>query len=324
MSTITMKSTKQEMFEAYTEMKKKLDIQASLKDDPIADQEKARKTAVVESADAIVRMNILAPEITEKYQNLCEAVKMKEDQLKELYEIESEANSLIALINAHKDKKHELEEKYRLLTEEAAAALTAKKQEIVEEINVLKAEKEEILKNTNAENEALIAANNQKRSREEEEYAYNLKRARKLADDKWEDEKATREKAIAEKEADLAKTEAELAAREEKMEELETKVAEIPELIAKAMEEGKKAGKAEAEKSHVFEVRSINTKNEYEQKTLQDKVERLTVELTAANVKVDALQEKLDAAYTQMRDLASETVKSANGVKIIDRENTGK
>lgn len=324
MSTITMKSTKQEMYDAYMAMKEKVDAKVALKDDPVAQKEAARQQEVLVSAGSIAHMNILAPEIVDKYTALCEAVELKEKSLKEMYDIEKEANSMIALINAHKDKKVELEEKYKAMTEDMQEEFNDKKATLAAELEEMKKQKEAVLKATIEENNALIADIKKQRERNEEEYKYDLRRSRKVENDAWNDEKATREKEIAMKEAELAEAEAKLEVREAKIAELEEKVAGIPELIAQATEDGKKAGKADADKSHVFEVRSINTKNEYEQKSLQDRVDRLTAELAAANVKVDTLQEKLDAAYAQMRELASETVKSANGVKIIDRENTGK
>ena len=38
----------------------------------------------------------------------------------------------------------------------------------------------------------------------------------------------------------------------------------------------------------------------------------------------EILQDKLDSAYAQMKELASETVKSSGGVKILDRDNNTK
>ena len=77
-------------------------------------------------------------------------------------------------------------------------------------------------------------------------------------------------------------------------------------------------------KSWGFEKRAIEQKNEYEQKALNDKIKRLETDLTEAKDTIATLQEKLDSAYAQMRELATDTVKCNGGVKILDRENSGK
>lgn len=322
MSELTMKnSTKQELFDAYTAMKKKMDELAAAKDDPIAEKERLRKDGVIKSAQDMIDKNVFAPEIIAQYKDICEAVEMKKVELNDLYGIEAEANSIVALINTHKDKEQELKEKYKILTDEAIANFEIAKAKIRDEIEALNIRKEDILASTEQEHKALMKEFEKKRARDEEEYEYNLRRNRKVANDKWEDEKNSREKELAEKEAEMRKVEAELAAREEKMEELEMKVSQISELVEAAREEGIKKGKADEQKSNAFEVRAINQKNEYEQQSLKDRIARLEDDLSATRAKNETLQEKLDEAYKQMRDLASETVKSANGVKIIDREN---
>ena len=295
-----------------------------MKDDPVVVQENKRKAAVLVSADEVAEMDILSPVVVQQYKDLREAIEMKKTTLKDLYDIEAEASSLVALINAHKDKEQELKDKYKKLSDDLEVEYQEKKALKENELIELEIKKEEVLNMTASENKSLVEELDKARKREKEEYEYNLRRERKIAEDKWNDEKAAKEKALAERESSIAETEAELAAKEEYIEDLERKVSEIPALIEAATNEGIKNGKADADKSNAFEVRSINQKNEYEQAALRDRVTRLESDLDASNAKNDVLQEKLDAAYAQMRELAAETVKSAGGVKIIGNENSGK
>lgn len=324
MSELTMKNTKQELYDAYMAQKKQLEARSAMKDDPVVAQENKRKAAVLVSADEVAEMDILSPGVVQQYKDLREAIEVKKAALKDLYDIEAEASSLVALINAHKDKEQELRDKYKKLSDDLETEYQEKKSLKENDLLELEIKKEEVLNMTASENKALVAELDKSRKREKEEYEYNLKRERKIAEDKWNDEKAAKEKALAERESSIAETEAELAAKEEYIEDLERKVSEIPALIEAATNEGIKKGKADADKSNAFEVRSINQKNEYEQASLRDRVSRLESDLTASNAKNDVLQEKLDAAYAQMRELAAETVKSAGGVKIIGNENSGK
>lgn len=321
---VTMKSTKAELFEAYNKVKTQLDAQVAMKDDPVAKQKEAAKTKVLETAEQVSGLDILNPTIVEQYKNLCEAIEMKKTELEELYGIQKEANSMVALINAHKDKAKELTDKYAVLTAEAVKTLEDKKAALNEEIKELEANKKAVLTATAEENKQLRKELEKERKRNEEEYSYNLTRSRKVENDKWTDEKVAREKVLAAKEADVTARAIAVAEKEDYIAELEAAKAATPDAVKMAFDEGVKKGKADADKSHAFETRHLNTKHEYETNSLNDKIERLTSALEDEKKHAASLQVKLDEAYKQMRELASETVKSTGGVKILNHEATGK
>lgn len=321
---INAKSTKTEVFEAYNELKAKLDELNAMKDDPMAEAAKAERERVFESAEKIVETGILNTEIVKQYSDLKQAIADKQKMLKELYNIEAEANSMVALINAHKDKEIELKAKYDALKAELDAELAEKKATMQTQIDELVKLKNDELAARRKENDELKKALAVERQREEEEYTYNLKRIRKQDNDSWNDEKTTREKQLSDKETAVLARETAIADKEKYVAELEVKVNAIPAAIELAKEEGMKKGKAEADKSWSFEKRNIEMKNTYEQKALADQVARLEKDLQTEREAKKILQDKLDSAYAQMKELASETVKSSGGVKILDRENTGK
>lgn len=321
---VTAKSTKTEILEAYNEVKAKLDAMDSMKDDPMKKVAEAEIKRVSDSAETIVGKNILSPEIVGAYNDLMKDIESKKKTLKELYDIEIEANSMVAMINAHKEKEVELKAKYDSMKAELDAEVAEKKAKAQEELVKLADQKKETLENIRKESKELMNALNVERARNKEEYDYVTKRSRQKENDVWADEKATREKVLAEKEAAVKLRETEVSAKEEYIAELESKVAEIPTLVETAKAEGIKKGESDAGKSYSFEKRTIETKNEYEQKALKDTVARLEAALAAEKEAKETLQDKLDSAYAQMRELASETVKSSGGVKILDRETSGK
>ena len=233
-------------------------------------------------------------------------------------------NTLVALVNAHKDKAHELDEQYKLVKAEAEKNLQDTKAAIKDEIDALNKEKAEVLAIIRKEAADLKAQLKQERQREEEEYTYNRDRARKIAEDKWADEEAVKRKELEAWNNSIEERELSVIAQENHIGDLEQKVAEIPSLIESATTEGYEKGKSDAGKSWGFEKRAIEQKNEYEQKALHDKVERLETDLSDAKNTIVTLQNKLDSAYAQMRELATDTVKSNGGVKILDRETSGK
>lgn len=321
MSKITMKSTKQEIMEAYEEAMKKIAESESGKDDPVAAAKAENDKKIIESAQMIVEDNILNPVIIERYENLKNAIEMKNKELQELYGIETKANSLVAMINAYKDKEIELKDKYNARTKELDDEFTKKELILKEEIASLEKSKEDLINKIQNESNELTKSLNKKHKREEEEYEYNLKRSRKVENDRWEDEKAAREKELTEREAAVKADETELADRTSYIEELEKKVEEIPELIQDAKDKAFAEGKAKADKSNAFEVRALKQQNDYNTQILEDKVDRLYSEVDCLKAEKANLQAKLDDAYAQMRELAAETVKSTGGVKILSGQN---
>ena len=313
MEKITSKSTKSQILDAYNKAIKKLNEIEAGKDDPVSQKESQMKKETFEAADKIVAMGILNPEITGQYKSLELAIEMKKNELKDLYDLEVEANSLTAMINAHKDMQRELEEEAK-----------ENKKAIEAEIKALEAEleaKEEEVENEVTEERERVS---KIRQREEEEYQYNLKRKRQLEDDEWEDNKKARESVIASKEEDLVNKAKELSEKETYIADLEDKVASISDQVASAYEEGKKEGKAKADKSNAFEVRNLETKHEYEVLNLQNQIDRLEQDLETEKSKNNDLQNKLDDAYTQMRELATNTVQSVGGVKILSNDTATK
>ena len=316
MAEITMKSTKAEIMEAYKAAVEKLDTRDRMIDDPAKEAAAKLKTEVIKSADATAKEDIFNPEIIKKYNDLTEAIEIKQLELDELYGIETKANAMAAMINAYKEKNEELKEAQAAKEAEIEAELGEKKDTLKAEIEALKQQKQEIICSINAEAKARENEIKLTRSREEDEYTYNLKRSRKAENDKWEDEKAAREKILELRETAALEKETELNAKADHVKELEAK--EIPTLIAAATEEGIKKGKADADKSNAFEVRALKKDAEYQKQLLEDKNERLAEDLANARAEKVELQQKLDDAYAQMRELAAKTVESTGGVKILN------
>ena len=318
MAEITMKSTKAEIMEAYKAAVEKLDSKNAMIDDPAKEAAEKLKVEVIKSADATAKEDIFNPEIIKKYNDLTDAIEIKQLELDELYGIETKANAMAAMINAYKEKNEELKEAQAAKEAALEAELGEKKAVLETEIEILKQQKQEVMDSINTEAKAKEDEIKLARSREEDEYAYNLKRNRKAANDKWEDEKAAREKILELRETTALEKETELNAKADYIKELETKVEEIPTLIAAATEEGIKKGKADADKSNAFEVRALKKDAEYQMQLLEDKIERFASDLANTRAEKVELQQKLDDAYAQMTELAARTVESTGGVKILN------
>lgn len=303
---VSSKNTKQEILDALSEAQKEIKELKAKKFDPVAETVEKENKAAVESAKETVNSNLFSEEITKKFTDLEKAIEVKSAELKELYGVEKELQNLVAIVNAGKSKKTELEATYE-----------AKKAEMHRDIVDLQ-------ENYNSKNDALKKAYDESRNelekqrkREAEEFQYNLKRSREKEDDVWADEKAKREAVVAEKEATAKALLAEVEAKAEEYENLKAEVEKIPALIEKARTEGLEAGKKEAGKEYGYKSSMAEKEHEFEVKVLNNKVDSLTAELTKVTSANESLQEKLDNAYAQIRELATKTVESTGGVKIL-------
>lgn len=308
-----MKNTKQELFDAYDAALKELERVKALKESPADVMEEKRKLAMEENAAKAVESSVFSEEITQQYKDLQESIESKKAVLKELYDIETNASSLAAIINATKEKQYQLEADYKArkveLDNEYKAEVDKNQAELKEMQEAISLARKEV---RDARADELDKVHIE-RKREEEEYAYNLKRQRKIENDAWEDEKAVREKTLNDKEIAANNMFVEAESKLDELEELREKVAEIPTLIANAEKEGKEAGQKEAAKEYGYKKTMYEKEKEYEIGKLEDKVSMLEEKLAQEESKTVALQEKLDEAYSKMNTLASDTVK-ANGM----------
>lgn len=318
MAEVTLKSTKAEIMEAYKAAKAKLDAQAQLTDDPVKAAMAEKKTATLASADDIATQDILNPDIIAKYNDLKDAISIKQGELKNLYDLDAEAHSFVAMVNAYKAKEIELKEKYDEKVKELNNNHDVKAAELNDDINNLKQEKNDILNSIKKESDELKAALKKEREREEEEYDYNINRNRKAADDDWTDKVTKREKELNERIAAVRADEAEIAEKTAYIEELEKKVKEIPQMLQEATNEGIKKGKADADRSNAFEVRYLKQENEYKVKDFTNQISKLLEDVSSLTSEKTELRKKLDDAYAQMRELAADTVRSTGGVKILN------
>ena len=324
MEKVTSKSTKDVIYNAYKEALEKIAKMEQEKFDPVAEKEAARKKEMFKSADEIIKSGILNDTVIEQYLNLEAAIEAKKKELQEMYNIEKEASTFTALVNAHKDKEEELKTEYALKEKTAVEALEQRKAEIEAEIASLLENHKAKINKCNDEEEERKAEIKKARLREEEEYEYSRDRKRKLDEDQWADERNARISEMEELEASVMSREEAVSVREEKISEMEEQIKAIPGLVEEARQEGIKKGKTDAEKSHAFEKRHMETEFSYQKKDLEGQVERLQADLAAEKALNTSLQNKLDGAYAQMRELAADTVKSNGGVKILSGETSSK
>jgi chromosome segregation ATPase len=169
-----------------------------------------------------------------RYVQIQRAIVAKEQELKEIYEIQRSASTLTALIESHERQRAQLE-----------SDLSATKDRLQHEIELTRAHWEQEKKQRDAEARERDAAEAKRREREKEEYRYAFAREQQQAKDQFADETARAGKELAERKAqaekELAERERAVKAREEEAAALRQRVESFPKeleaAVAKAVKE---------------------------------------------------------------------------------------
>jgi hypothetical protein len=305
---ITLKNTKAEILDALTGALQRAEAAEKGRLNPErAEREKTEKKAV-ETANKAVEENIFSKELLDRYSDLKLAVSIAEKRLEELYGVERELLKLSLALDAGREKIAGIEAEKTEKSEAARKSLDA----LRDEYSVKKAELQ-------AEYDADLKKLKVLRERENEEFQYNLKRAREKENNAWADEKSARETALAEREARAARLLEETEAKAEYARGLEEKAAEIPALLEAEREKAKAEATAGLTRDFDFKTQLAQKDAQYAVKGLEDKIASLEKEHEASEKALAALQNKLDKAYAEMKELATKTVEAANGVKILDK-----
>ena len=303
---ITIKNTKAEILDALNaalEREKKIAI---TKSNPEKEEKEIKVAKAIESSKVNVEKNIFSEELNKKFNDLEIAIAAEEDKLKNLYGIEKELNELTLVINAGKDCVLEIENNKRI-----------KSEELDNEIKELELKYKQKSEDLQEEYEKMAKDLKTKRDRENEEYEYKIKREREIDSNKWNDEKSERENKLAKAEEETRRLLEEAKEKVEYIKELEEKVHRIPELLEKEYARGKKEITVELERDHKYETELLKKDYINQIDRQNDKIEALKEEIANVNNLNNMLQEKMDKAYAQLKELATKTVESAGGVKII-------
>lgn len=303
---ITLKNTKAEILDALNKALEREKNISKMKSNPEKEEKEKKVNTAIENSKKNVEANIFSVELINKFNELELAIQEEEAKLKDLYGIEKELNNLTVVANAGKDYLHDIE----LRKKEEEDKMNALIQNLTDEYK----KKSEDLKN---EYDIKAKTLKTERDREVEEYNYNLKRERQLDKNKWEDEKKLREDNLKNKEKEANILLEDVKIREKKLDELEKKVAEIPSIIDNEYERGKVDAKLELEKENEYKIELL--KKDYQNKIdrQEDKINSLNSEIEKLNTINISLQEKMDKAYNELKELASKTVEANGGVKIL-------
>ena len=303
---ITMKNTKAEMLEALNSALARAQAAETGKLNPVKVEKEQMEKKAVESAKAAMKQNIFSVELNNKFMDLQVAIAAEEARLQELYGVSAELQKLAQIIEAGRERQAQIDSENGAKIEEAKASLEVLKAEYTQKKAELQEEYDTLAKKLKVE-----------RTREAEEFQYNLKREREKENNIWEDGKAARELTLSKKEEQAQAILVEAEAKVEYIKALEAKVESIPALIESEKKAAVTSAIAELTREHEYKTALSDKDYQNSLARQNDKIAYLEKELESAGKSNAALQNKLDKAYTELRELATKTVESASGVKII-------
>ena len=178
-----------------------------------------------------------------KYSQICRAIAAKESELKEIYEIQRSASTLLAFLETQQRKQEEMQREFQ-----------TEKEQLQHEIETTRAEWETEKQQREQEIKERDAAEQKRRQRELEEYKYTFAREQQLARDRSGDELAKAQKELTERQTQLEREwgqrEKALAASEQELAELRARAAGFAHELQAAAEAAAAEATQRAEQQH--------------------------------------------------------------------------
>jgi len=350
---VSMKNTKKEMLEIINTLQLQIKEKAKTKLDPekikketknIETLQKAEQAASSDLSTQIHNLKIsinkelsaLSDKIeaeAEKHENLNQAIKLKQDELNEIYGIEKQAANLAAIIEAQNYAKEKFEaemaqnrenltnelDENRIKQENNLSAIREKLETQISETKLKwEKEKKEYLEALAEEK----AKTKNQRIRENEEYEYQMKRTQEIEKNKFSDEMDIIDKEIKQKKVDFEKfqqsktieldeREKRVAEQEQKMEQLQDKVDSFSGELEKAVNSSVK----EAQKhitDHFKQEEALLVKGfEGEKNVLKTKITALESLTKDQGKQIEKLNNQQEKAYKQVQEIAGKAVAGA-------------
>ena len=328
---ISMANTKKELLEAYEEAKGHFE---SLSED-LLDAEKARKrlekkvattTADAQAAqDPLKRLHDLRGTISreltelaerfetemETYRKIQSAIETKNEELNTIYEVETAASDLAALIDAQRVKKEQFEREMQ----DQKGAFEAEMEGIRTQWQREKSDRDRRVKEQ-------AEAIDKQRQREKEEYEYTFARDKAQRKNALDDELQTLEKELTVKRSEfehesqnrtaaLDTREEAIRGREKDIETLQKEVESFPKRNEAAVQKAVADATERLTANFKGDKALMEARFEGERNVLMGKIEALEKMVASQAAQISDLAKKNELAYEKVQDIANRAVTAA-------------
>ena len=334
---VSEKNTKADILRAYKAAQAEVKQLKAQKLNPVAEKKAKRKTATAEkvkelSVDSVAKtietlnsrtdsyLSQLREEFEGELGNLTEvrqAVADAKEELKEIFDIHAEAESLASLIEAKNQTKAEFD-----------AKMQADREAFLEEMKREKKAWELEKADYEAEWERKVKEDQERRTRELDDAKYLFQREKREQTDALNDELDSKRKAfmdqveVAEKNL---KEQREVFFKDRKtQEQLEATVKALEERVtgfetekAAAIEAAREDGKKKAAQSYGIETSALKRSHEADMKVLQGQVDSLSADNDGLRNQVKSLETKLENAYAKVQDVAVQALNAQGNANTV-------
>jgi hypothetical protein len=333
---LTMANTKKEMLQAYQRVLKQLQEKQRAEMKPEETLAARRKDQATTVADAVVTdsignqiaslkagigrtLNELAERLEQesnKYAQVKSAVETAETELREIYDIEKQASSLAALLEAQKEER-----------EQFKAAMSAKREQLEYEIATHREAfeydvqtQQEQWKKERAEHEASAkeqeAADKKRRQREQEEWQYQFEREKKAAEEQRQHELARLDREIQLKQEHLDKVLSEreqaVATAEQELQALRSRAQNFPAELDQAVSRAVQETTERLERERKYAVDLLQKEYDGERNVLKSRIEALQQTVDKQVEQVAKLSHQLEHSYSQVQDIALKAIEGSS------------
>ncbi len=318
---LSMVNTKKEMLEEYQrtaamlqeEQKNALRPEKAVqekKEKQSVERADATNAAGVEQAISTLRMEVsgILSNLSDKfaallsdYRELSEAVRIKKDEIQELYEIEKSAETLAALIEAQHKRKSDFE-----------AELANKKEELEEEIRSTREAWKLEQEKRDRELKEFAAEHKKRRDREREEYEYAFNREKQTTQNQFADEKDALQREITKKRQELEEREKNVADRETKLADLQQRVDTMPKEIDEAVETRLKTEIDRITREAKAKEDLLKNQFEGERNVFTTKIAALEQHIKEQDAQLNRLSAQMEKSYQQVQDIAVKAIEGTS------------
>ncbi len=326
---LTTKNTKNEILNAYNEL---LEIfQKNKKEQPKEVKQQQEKINLVEKVKENSEQNIIETInkfktninnelynlsdslLTEynKFTELQKAIEIEEKRLKELYEINSNADTLAVLLLTQKEQKEKFEQELKEQKQKVD-------KDIQEALTKFEIEKQKF------EAEDLEYKNNIKktRQRENEEYEYNLKLTRKKENDIYSEKMAKLEKDIATRkeafELEISQREESVTKAEQELKELRLKSENFSKEIAKAVAETETRITEKLQMDFKYQTDLMAKETEGELKLKEQIIQTLNEKIKDQDNLIKQLSQKSEQAEKNVKEIVIKAIENSSKIRFVE------
>lgn len=341
---ISSKNTKNQIIDAYEALLKQVEEKKT--EEPKKVQEQQQKLELTQKAKTLSDQGIvkdiaelkvsvssvldkLGVKITDEYnkfEELQKAIAIEKQNLQDLYSLSANTDSLAVMLLAQKEQKEKFEQEMNTKKTELDVHIKSESEKfdilMIDKRTLWKKEQEEHTLQTKETIELL----KKNRTREEEEYIYNLKIDRKKEVDTYNEKLQKQEKDLKEKktafEKEFTERRVEIEAAEAELKALREENTTFPAKQEKAITNAVTDAITKIKTQHQFET-ELKAKGVEGELNLKDQtISALNTKIKEMDASMKEMSQKTSKAETSVKDIALKAIESSSAKPyVVERNN---